>query len=284
MVFHYGTNSQNTTKIPVPLNNILTIAKNPHPGDDTDPNITAAYKPLERTGMGYIMRKALRFHGQDLYSLDGKLPHENLGFIAKEIPKRNLENGINSSKLIMGYEYFLSYDPYSFWSMKAAMLGVVSIVYPVKGLTKEEWVDGFYIGAYLREHNLPLNMPGVAYGLTQSELDYARNTLHEMRPLLLKVNEWGKSTVRRLIRDCDKWLKGERENFEGAVLSKSYFPVEMMMEEKTKCNWSCYIKNYPDLQKAFGGLNKIELLTAAEQHYETHGREEQRFCGCMRIY
>ena len=188
-VFHYCTNRQNSTLIPIPLTNILMLARNPYPGDDTDPDTLAKLPSFNRSGVIYCIRKGVKFHGPSLYSPDGKLPHEMLNISATLV--NNLRVDQRTNELIRKAEYFLTYDPYSYWSMKAAMLGAVSVVHPVVGKTKEEWVDGFYIGAYLKSNGLPMNMPGVAYGWDEEELQYARRTMHEMRPLLLEVNRWG---------------------------------------------------------------------------------------------
>jgi len=42
------------------------------------------------------------------------------------------------------------------------------------------------------------------------------------------------------------------------------------------CDWQCYLDRYPDLQAAFGPKN----LPAAENHYNTYGKKEQRNCAC----
>lgn len=220
MVFHYGTNSQGSTKIPVPLTNQLTLAQNPYPGDETDPDVIAKYKPLNRSGVSYILRKAKAFHGN--IWVDRMLPHEHLGINATLL--RRLKRDINTNRRIMSYEFFLSYDPYTYWSLQAAMLGTISVVHPVKGLSKEEWVSGFYVGGYLRSKNLTLNLPGIAYGWNRTEVSYARESLHQLRPLLLDANAWGRNvTVSRLIRDSKRWILGERKAFEGAVLAKDFY-------------------------------------------------------------
>ena len=70
-------------------------------------------------------------------------------------------------------------------------------------------------------------------------------------------------------------------------------PFALQEQQQTECNWSCYIKNYPDLQKAFGygggGSSKnkprkrklLAITASAKQHYEMHGRKEHRYCGCI---
>ena len=48
-------------------------------------------------------------------------------------------------------------------------------------------------GAYLRANRLTLALPGVAYGRTHEELRYARSTMHQLRPLLLRAKRWANS-------------------------------------------------------------------------------------------
>ena len=54
-------------------------------------------------------------------------------------------------KLLSSVEYFISYDPYSFWSFKAALHGAVSIVYPLANVSREEYVNSLFVGDYLRD-------------------------------------------------------------------------------------------------------------------------------------
>jgi hypothetical protein len=124
------------------------------------------------------------------------------------------------------YEYFLSYDPYTFHSFSAAMVGTVSVISPVPGLSKQDWMLGSFVGEYIRANGGTI--PGIAYGMDPEELEYMRRTMPELRDLLFKVKAWGKEvTVPRLLRDIYRYGKGERrtDHFEGALLVGDAFPA-----------------------------------------------------------
>jgi ferritin-like protein len=75
------------------------------------------------------------------------------------------------------YEYFISYDPLTFLSIMAAMCGCVSIVYPVDGLTKQQWIQTTAAAEYCKSKGLD-NLYGIAYGNSPSEYNYAFSTIH----------------------------------------------------------------------------------------------------------
>jgi hypothetical protein len=222
LVFNYGYWVSDLPLIPVPLTNILFMQRNPFKGDDTDPNVLAKLPPVNRSGLIFSIRKGHRFHGPKLMSSDKKLPHEVLNISSTDGGRLNRD-------IIRQAEIFLTYDPYTYWTYKAAMWGAISIVYPVQGMTKEEWVESVCFGAYLKAHGLPMNFPGVAYGWEPSEIEHARRTMNELRPFIESVNEWGKTeTLSRMIRDSYSHALGERKHFEGALLAKSFFREDLL--------------------------------------------------------
>ena len=70
-------------------------------------------------------------------------------------------------------EYFVSYDPCTFLSIIAAFCGCISIVYPVEGLSKEEWLSTIAVKKYMQEKQINV-LYGVAYGL--EEIEWAKST------------------------------------------------------------------------------------------------------------
>jgi len=75
------------------------------------------------------------------------------------------------------YQYFISYDPCSFLTIMAAMCGCVSVVHPVQGLTKQQWIQTTVVGEYVKSKGIN-NLYGIVYGNDQSEYHYAFSTLH----------------------------------------------------------------------------------------------------------
>jgi len=125
-------------------------------------------------------------------------------------------------------KYFVAYDPYTYWSWKAAMLGAVSVVCPLQGVTKAEWAMSTFVGSYLKERNRT-KIPGIAYGWNQVELTYAQETMKDLRPLLQEIKLWGESTVERFARDCYRYNTGARQMslFEGAMFVRDLYDKQL---------------------------------------------------------
>lgn len=207
MIFNYAT----STGVDVPLSNILQVIVNPLPGDETDISDEIFYSK-NRSGIVWTMRKGLEFHGNVAYI------HEQPGMESTEFIL------LEKVESLRRYEYFVTYDPYTYWSWFAAMSGTVSVVYPLAKVSKAEWALGTFVGSYL-QHIGSTEIPGIAYGWEQSEIEYARRTMHLLRPMLLAVKEWGASeTVPQFARDVYRYKNGERTRFEGALLKRDVYP------------------------------------------------------------
>ena len=75
------------------------------------------------------------------------------------------------------YTYFVSYDPLTFLSIIAALCGCVSVVYPIDGISKKEWVKMTALNEYLEYNNLDY-FYGVAYGM--EDIGWAISTMENM--------------------------------------------------------------------------------------------------------
>jgi hypothetical protein len=209
MVFNYAT----STGTNVSVSNVLQVVVNPKAGDETDIS-DEVFHSKNRTGIAWMMRKGPKFHKQIEHI------HERPDLIAK------LVEGSSMTKAdLRKFEYFVTYDPYTYWSWFAAMSGTVSVVYPLANQSKEEWALGTFLGSYLQDVG-GREIPGVAYGWEGAEINYARQTMHELRGFLLEVKEWGAmTTVPRFTRDCYRYKQGDRDHFEGATLIRDTYPI-----------------------------------------------------------
>ena len=72
------------------------------------------------------------------------------------------------------YKFFISYDPLTFISVIAALCGCISIVYPVDGLSKLDWINTTCASEYIKFKGLD-NLYGIAYGL--EDIKYAEETI-----------------------------------------------------------------------------------------------------------
>jgi hypothetical protein len=208
LVFTYQPNAlKNLT-----LSNSLMVLTNPQDGDSTDISQDLFYNS-NRSGVLWSIRKGHEFHNSIKYI------HEHEGVNATQFERTE-----RIPKDITQYEYFVTYDPHTYWSWIAAMSGTVSVVYPLEGKSKYEWLTSTFVGPYLKASN-KTNLPGIAYGWTSSEIDYARRTMHQLRPFMIEVKRWGEEiTVPRFVRDCYRHSHGARSNFESALLVRDAYP------------------------------------------------------------
>ena len=211
LIFSYNPNMIEATEHW--YSNTLEVWKNPYPGDESDISDEIFYNK-NRSGILWTMRKGKKFHSNITYI------HEH-----PDIPATNIERErpINVTELVK-YEYFVSYDPATYLTVLAAMSGTVSIVYPVAGLTKEQWLLRSFLGPYLHETGRTA-IPGVAYGWNESEILFSRRSMHHLRPFMMDMKRWGKeTTVARFARDCYRYTNGIRTNFEAGLLAKDAYP------------------------------------------------------------
>jgi hypothetical protein len=216
--------------------NVLQVIRNPLPGDVTDISKDGFYNMTNRTGkIAWMMRK-----GDLLYNLTTlRYIHDRPGYDITELTK-----GLQDPSILLQYEYFVTYDPYTYWSWYAAMLGTVSVVFPYKNHTKAEWAKMTFLGSYLQAIG-QTDIPGVAYGWEDDEIDYARRTMHELRDFLLRVKDWGANvTVPRFVRDCYRFRHGERLNLESALLKRTVYPLSATTTTTTSDNSTPTTSNY----------------------------------------
>jgi hypothetical protein len=75
------------------------------------------------------------------------------------------------------HQFLVLYDPLCFYAMMAPFCGCVSIVHPIEGLTKFEWMTKYIMGLsnYFIDKNVN-NVYGIAYGI--EDIEYAKSTIH----------------------------------------------------------------------------------------------------------
>lgn len=130
-----------------------------------------------RKGQCYILRK-----GADRASLGDLVD----GCVVDGLGHQEMAKVFNET------EYCVSYDPYTFLSIYAAMCGCKSIVVPVDGLSKDQWQP-------VEELRY-----GLAYG--KDDLEYARRTLPNLLALWSNKEAANKEAVTRFVRKCDDYF------------------------------------------------------------------------------
>jgi hypothetical protein len=112
LVFSYGPGfHENAT-----FSNTLMVLTNPQDGDSTDISQDLFYNS-NRSGVLWSIRKGYKFHDSIKYI------HEHDSLNATQFERTEL-----FAKNMTQYEYFVTYDPYTYWSWIAAMSGTVSVV------------------------------------------------------------------------------------------------------------------------------------------------------------
>ena len=217
LVFHYnafGGTFQTVGKvaaIPVPFSNALQVLRDPQEDDGFD---ITKYPPLPRNGTVYTIRKGAEFHGNS-----PGLLHEPGDTCLDDLVGTRESSVLHAFRT---HEYFISYDPMTFLSQIAAMLGCISVVAPVQDKSSALFWSKTALGPYMAERNLG-SFPGVAYGLDQVE--FARATMHQTRETLMEYKHWCRTvTVERMVRDVEAYVAGARSGFEGAQMVVDFFP------------------------------------------------------------
>ena len=103
------------------------------------------------------------------------------------------------------YEMFISYDPLSFLSIIALMCGCISIVVPIPEIDKKEYFKMTGLYDYMVDKNID-SIYGLAYGNSEDELNYSRNTLHLAKEQILDIQKWYiDKYVSNFINDINNW-------------------------------------------------------------------------------
>lgn len=121
------------------------------------------------------------------------------------------------------YTYFISYDPLTFLSVIAALCGCISIVYPIDGISKKEWVKMTAVNEYLEYNNLDY-FYGVAYGM--EDIGWAITTLHLMKEqwddIIQYYKEHHVSSFLKDIENMEQNLDSETNSLENTVENNYY--------------------------------------------------------------
>ncbi|MDZ7952158.1 glycosyltransferase [Nostoc sp. DedQUE09] len=140
-----------------------------------------------RDGYCHIIRKGHKFHKPLKY-----IHPSNSLFLDDNLSQEILIEIFNRK------EYLISYDPYSYICVMAALCGCIPIIVPITGTTKEEWFKSLSTSVIL-EQSGQCELKGIAYGF--EEVEYARNTLEKVRCQQEIQIKYGKESVRRFIND-----------------------------------------------------------------------------------
>ena len=145
----------------------------------------------ERIKTCYIIRK-----GYDI--------HKNIYFFHNS-DSILIENSLNLEEIMKIFnecKYFYCYDPLCAYAIYAVACGCITILYPPKDKTKEE----FFKGGFFEKNNKVYNY-GIAYGNSEEEIKFATDTLAEGEFAYRELFESYKDTVYDFLKDLEIYFK-----------------------------------------------------------------------------
>lgn len=169
MIFGFGEKFS-TQEFQINKDNLLTIFY----------IMTDIYKQTnfnDRVGSCHMIRKGK----------DKEFVHEKDSLLVDGMSHEELSEIFNQKK------YFISYDPYTYYSIYASLCGCISIIIPDNGVKKEQW------------HPKVEDTYGLAYGL--DDIEYAEKTKRLMLEYIEKQQNENIKSVENFILECDKYFK-----------------------------------------------------------------------------
>jgi hypothetical protein len=122
--------------------------------------------------------------------------HKNINILH---PKNSFEITRNHTQddyitFFNNYKYFVSYDPASFLIIISILCGCISIVHPMENISKQDWFKTTSMYEYMRMNNIDM-LYGIAYGNSESEINYATNTLSLVKEQWTEIFSYYKNKV-----------------------------------------------------------------------------------------
>jgi len=167
-------------------------------------------------------------------------------------------------EIFNNYEQFVSYDPISFLTIIAAICGCISIVCPTPNMSKKDYFKMTALYEYMIDKNID-SIYGIAYGNTQSELDYSRNTLHLVVDQIKDIQDWFiKTYVNKFITDLNNWQSNTN------TLINYIHTVKLSTDFIGNFDAAFYRRSY----------NDIKFLSDSDSldHYINQGKRQGRLC------
>ena len=129
---------------------------------------------------------------------------------AYEFSKNTARTCIDICRIFNKYKYFVSYDPLTWHTFNAAICGCISIVHPINGMNKSDWMNTTTLTDYFKSHK-DEKLYGIAYGI--DELEWATNTIHLAPEQINKIVNFFKEThIPLFINDLDYIIEGKKLN------------------------------------------------------------------------
>jgi hypothetical protein len=141
-----------------------------------------------RNNTCYIIKKGKKIHKKvDKY-------HDNNSICIDSISDLNIiVETFNTSK------YFYCYDPNCFFIFYANICGCLVILQPIENVSRSE-----FFSSRMLQYGGKIYDYGIAYGNTEEELEYAKNTLPFANSKINEIKEYYNNIVKIFLDDMDK--------------------------------------------------------------------------------
>ncbi|MEH1777603.1 MAG: hypothetical protein V7L26_00305 [Nostoc sp.] len=225
-----------------------------------------------RDGYCHIIRKGHKFHKP----LEYIHPSDSL-FLDDNLSPEILIEIFNRK------EYLISYDPYSYVCVMAALCGCIPIIIPMKGARKEEWLKSLSTSVILEEFGED-ELKGIAYGF--EEVEYARNTLDKVRYQQEIHIKYGKESVYRFINDIISIICDESDIFpknDRVLKVRDIFPVsesEISLETIPDYLKSLFVNIIPKIVDNPQEVDYLKFLFKHQSYLQEIG-EADNYCQCL---
>jgi hypothetical protein len=93
-----------------------------------------------------------------------------------QIDKNNILN--DYIEIFNNYEFFISFEPYSYLNFVAVLCGCITIIYPIAETSKSEWINKTILFEYLNNKKIN-SLYGISYGI--DDIEYAKNTIDNVK-------------------------------------------------------------------------------------------------------
>lgn len=168
LIFGYGEKFS-TVDYPITENNTLHLTY----------IMTDVYTQINfgnRSGSCYMIRKGI----------NKKFVHKKDSLLVDGMSHKELNDIFNQKK------YFISYDPYTYYSIYASLCGCISIVIPDIDVTKEQW------------HPRIEDTYGLSYGM--DDIEYAVASRKKMLEIIKKQQDLNIKSVNDFVIKCQNYF------------------------------------------------------------------------------
>jgi hypothetical protein len=227
----------------------------------------------DRKGLCYTIRKKNQFENNIDINFENNKINKFLKLPIFEITRNNDQN--ECIDIFNNHEYFISYDPLTFLSIIAAMCGCVSIIIPIKGVSKKDYFKMTPFYQYMLEKNIT-EIYGLAYGINNSEIAYSKSTLHLVKDQIIDIQNWLiNKYVNQFIIDIDNWDTNKN----------TLLYYKKSMREDIVNDYDIYFETFdPEFYKNVHTDLKHMSLEEATNHYKEYGHREKRLSSEKHFY